>query len=182
MRAAVVYESMFGNTKAIAQSIAKGLAETDEVELICVAQSDPQLSGDVDLLVVGGPTHVRNMSRASTRRSAPRTADKPNSGLSLEPGADTAIGVREWLAALPELPIAAAAFDTRIKGPSLLMGRASRAIAKGLKGHGAHLVVPPESFLVSRKTQLLPDQEAHAEAWARRLADLAAAKSGVSRG
>lgn len=182
MKAAVVYESIFGNTKTIAQSIAKGLSETGDTELICVAQSDTQLPADVDLLVVGGPTHGWGMSRPSTRRSAPQSASKPNSGLVLEPGADTAPGVREWLAALPELTIAAAAFDTRVKGPWLLTGRASRSIAKVLADQGAHLVDAPESFLVDRTTHLLPGEEARAEAWARHLAEVVAGTASASRG
>jgi hypothetical protein len=165
----IVYESMFGNTTAIARSIADGLVESSDVQLICVAEEDTRLPGNVDLLVVGGPTHAWSMSRPNTRKSAPGYADKPNSGLVLEPGADTAVGVREWLASQGRLTVSAAAFDTRVKGPWFVTGRASRPIAKALAGQGAHLVAPPESFLVDRKSHLLPGEETRAEAWGRRL-------------
>jgi Flavodoxin len=171
MKAAVLYESMFGNTRTIAESIAKGLAEFGEVQTLCVAEDHTSLPENVDLLVVGGPTHAWSMSRPSTRRSAPGYAKKPNSGLTLEAGADMAMGVREWLAAPGVLPSHAAAFDTRVKGPSVFTGRASRAIAKALAAHGARLVLPPQSFLVSRKGHLLSDEKERAQVWGRRLAE-----------
>jgi len=172
MKVVVVYESMFGNTKAIAESIARSLTEISKPQLICVADGDMHLPEDVELLVVGGPTHAWSMSRPNTRRSAPGYSSKPNSGLVLQSGADQAMGVREWLAAQAALPISAAAFDTRIKGPWLLTGRASRSIAKALGRHGAHLVVRPESFLVDRSSHLVAGEEARAEAWARQVASV----------
>ncbi|WP_411733795.1 flavodoxin family protein [Paeniglutamicibacter sp.] len=55
LKAAVVYESMYGNTHRIAQAIAEGLATaTDVVSVYAVGRID--LRG-LDLLVVGGPTH-----------------------------------------------------------------------------------------------------------------------------
>ena len=180
MKVVVVYESMFGNTAAIARSIADGLVEISEVQVICVAEKDTRLPDDIDLLVVGGPTHAWSMSRSNTRRSAPGYAKKPNSGLVLEPGADAAIGVREWLASQGRLPLSAVAFDTRVKGPRFLTGRASRPIAKTLAGHGARLVAPAETLLVDRRSHLLPGENARAEAWGRRLASLVAPKAGAS--
>jgi hypothetical protein len=170
MKAVIVYESMFGNTRIIAESLSRSLAEIAVVETICVSQSDANLPEKVDLLVVGAPTHAWSLSRPATRRSASGYAKKPSYRLTLEPGADTAIGVREWLAAQPELPVIAAAFDTRAKGPSVLTGRAARAIAKALTSHGARLLAPPESFLVNCKSHLLPGEQARAETWGRRLA------------
>jgi hypothetical protein len=73
----------------------------------------------------------------------------------------------------------AAAFDTRLKGPSLFTGRAANAIARRLRAHGATIVVEPESFLVTTANDLLPDEEAHARAWG---ASLAAAMAGLDTG
>jgi hypothetical protein len=180
MKAVIVYESMFGNTRMIAESIARGLAQIAAVQTICVTESDTRLPEKTDLLVVGGPTQAWSMSRPNTRRSASGYANKPKYRLTLEPGADTAIGVREWLAAQTELPITAAAFDTRAKGPSALTGRAARAIAKALTRHGARISIPPESFLVNYKSHLVPGEQARAEAWGRRLASAVGAKAGPS--
>ena len=79
MRAVIIYESMFGNTHAIADAIAKGLEPLDNVVVVPVVEAGRERLGDADLLVVGGPTHFHGMSRpapASGRpplRKSPRT-------------------------------------------------------------------------------------------------------------
>ena len=64
MRARVVYESMFGNTQAIAQAVADGLAESMSVDLEEIGSAATDVAADVGLLVVGGPTHAFGMSRS----------------------------------------------------------------------------------------------------------------------
>ncbi|HET9077338.1 MAG TPA: flavodoxin domain-containing protein [Acidimicrobiales bacterium] len=170
MKAVIVYESMFGATRRIAQAVADGLGQSGEVQVVRADQADGGLLDGADLLVVGAPTHAWSMPRAGTRKGAPGYSDKPGSGLTLEPGADQAPGVREWLASLGTVATPSAAFDTRIKGPALLTGRASRAIARGLHRRGAPLTVPPKSFLVDRGSHLLAGEEDKARAWGSRLA------------
>ena len=53
----------------------------------------------------------------------------------------------------------AAVFDTKMKMPAVLSGRASRGIAKELRRHGVTLLTKPENFLVSKDNQLLPGEE-----------------------
>lgn len=170
MRAVIVYESMFGNTRRIAESIAEGLGGGGDVQLVRAAEGGTHVLDGADLVVVGGPTHAWGMSRPSTRRGAPGYVDKSHGGLALEPGADAEGGVREWLGSLGALPVPAAAFDTRIKAPSFFTGRASKAIARALADHGAPLVAPPESFFVDRKSHLVPGQIDRARSWGSRLA------------
>ena len=74
MRAVVAYESMFGNTRQIADAIGTGLVDGCVVSVIPVAQAGPDQIKDADLVVVGGPTHVHGMTRASTRHSAAKMA------------------------------------------------------------------------------------------------------------
>jgi menaquinone-dependent protoporphyrinogen IX oxidase len=175
MKALVVYESMFGNTRRIAESIAQGLGEFADVRTVCVAAKPaPEVQG-VDLVVVGGPTHAWSMTRAQTRQTAPGYANKPGSGLRLEPGADEAQGVREWLHSLPDMSVAAAAFDTRINKPAIFTGRASKAIARSLTKHGARLMTRPESFLVDPKSHLLPGEDERGRLWGLQLAKSTAA-------
>lgn len=76
MRALVVFESMFGNTQVIARSVADGLAPRMRVDLVEVGAAPTALDGDVDLLVVGGPTHAFGMSRAGTRQSAAQQSQR----------------------------------------------------------------------------------------------------------
>ena len=59
MRAMVVVESMWGNTRAVAEAVASGLGE--EVSVVEVAQAPTQVPPEIDLLVVGGPTHAFSM-------------------------------------------------------------------------------------------------------------------------
>ena len=88
MRAVVVYESMFGNTHAIADAIGKGLGQglepADNVVVVPVVEAGRDGSGYADLLVVGGPTHFHGMSRARTRKWAGATAQKPKNDLVLD--------------------------------------------------------------------------------------------------
>ena len=64
----VVYESMWGNTRAVADAIARGLGPDTAVVEVTRAPAD--IPADVDLLVVGGPTHAFSMSRGTTRHDA----------------------------------------------------------------------------------------------------------------
>lgn len=169
MRAVVIYESMYGNTHLIADAIGAGLGEAGEVSVIPVAEATAEFLAGADLVVVGGPTHVHGMSRENTRAAAVEDAAKPDSDLELDPDAEGP-GLRDWFGAIGSLGAKAAAFDTRIDGPALITGRASKGIAKRLRQHGCTLVVEPESFLVTRDNHLVDDEEAHARAFGARLA------------
>lgn len=171
MRAVVVYESMFGNTRTIAESIGTGLRSFDSVAVVPVSRATPELLADVDLLVVGGPTHAWDMSRPPTRESAVATAHKPDSGLTPEPDA-TGPGLREWFAALGKVPCRAVAFDTRIKIPAAFSGRASRGIGRRLRQHGCTPAARAESFFVNKANQLLPDEAERARSWGEQLASV----------
>jgi flavodoxin len=168
MKALVVYESMFGNTRHIAEAIAEGLRSHAETAVATVEGADAAIAAGVDLLVVGGPTHLHGMSRPSTRKGAVRTAEKPGSELTIERGAQGS-GLREWFSTVDRFPPHAAAFDTRLDGPAAFTGRASKRIARELKQHGAILVGDPQSFLVNSHDQLEPDQPDRAREWGSQL-------------
>jgi hypothetical protein len=153
MRVLLVYESMFGNTQKIANSVAEGLLPYGRVDLVEVGDAAiGALDGDVDLLVVGGPTHAWGMSRASSRTSA---AKKAKDGV-----VSTRTGIREWLAAVrPPKATSAAAFDTRLNKPRWLTGSAARVAAKMLRKAGCELVDAPQSFIVTGGEGPLRDGE-----------------------
>jgi hypothetical protein len=173
MRAVIVYESMFGNTHAIADAIGKGLGKglepVDNVVVVPVVEAGRERLGDADLLVVGGPTHFHGMSRTPTRKWAAATAQKPKNSLVLDRDAQGP-GVRDWLRSLGHGHTKVAAFDTRFKGPAVLRGRASRPISRKLRKHGFEVVAKPESFFVTLQNHLEPDEEARAQEWGKRLA------------
>lgn len=158
MKALIVFESMFGNTQQVAQAIRDGLAGHCEVTMTEVGAAGP-LPDDIDLLVVGGPTHAFGMSRATTRQDAARQADGPL--------VSAGVGIREWIAGLPQRggPVAVA-FDTRMGKPSWLVGSAARSAAAQLKQHGLRAAARPESFHVQAVTGPLAAGElARARNW-----------------
>ena len=69
-----------------------------------------------------------------------------------------------------------AAFDTRLKAPAALTGRASKGIAKRLRAHGSTLVAEPMSFLVTKENRLVDDEATHARGWGAQVAAAAAAR------
>lgn len=169
-RALVVYESMFGNTEAIAKAIADGLAEHLPTTITEVMMAPTRL-GDVDLLVVGAPTHALGLSRRETRMSAAaQGARLRESGL---------VGLREWLARLvaPSRGVAAA-FDTRIKRPRV-PGSAARAARRRLRRLGFDTGAKPVSFYVTGTPGPLADGELdRARSWGRQLGAATCARAG----
>ena len=169
MKAAVIYESMYGHTHQIAKAIGEGLSLTAEVVVVPVGEAGTDLVKSADVVVVGGPTHAHGMSRANTRKAAADAAAKPGADLVLEPDAEDS-GLREWFASLDGVLTNAAAFDTRFDMPASITGRASKGIARKLRHHGATLIADPESFFVTKDSHLAPDQEARAREWGAQLA------------
>jgi hypothetical protein len=178
MRAVVVYESMYGNTHEVAEQVCEGLRSLGfEADVRPVGEAAVGTFEPADLVVVGGPTHAHSMSRTATRKSA--AVQGPQHGLSVEPDAEGP-GLREWFAGLPKergQHRMAAAFDTRVEGPVLVTGHASKSISAKLRQHGFELVADPESFLVDKGTKLVPGETARAALWGRRLAEVSKAHS-----
>ena len=169
MRIVVLYESMFGNTRRIAEAVGRGLAPLGDVAVVHVADADIAHVAEADLLVMGAPTHALGLPRPSTRRSAAEMAAKPDSGVALEPQASGA-GAREWLAGLGLINGKAAVFDTRLALP--LAGHASKKLRHQLRRHGFTLLTAPESFIVDNRNVLRPGEEERAVTWGHHLASL----------
>jgi hypothetical protein len=168
MKALVVYESMYGNTAAVAGAIAGALRERGlDAEAAPVTAVDAAGTAEFDLLVVGGPTHVHGMSSASSRKSAVDDATNDYADPTLDPG------LRTWMKELPPgAERQAAAFDTRIDKPAWLTGSAARGIARRLDRRGFRLAAEPQSFLVTGENELVEGELEHAAAWGAKLANL----------
>jgi hypothetical protein len=125
----IVVESMFGNTRAVAEAVQDGLSQYADTNLVGVSEATVDVGDDIDLLVVGGPTHAFGMTRQNTRAEAVRQ------GAAAE---TAAIGIREWISTLPRRTDRrlAATFDTKIAKGRWLPGAAARSAAKRLADKG----------------------------------------------
>ena len=180
----VVYESMWGNTGAVADAIARGLGP--DAEVVEVTHAPAVIPADVDLLVVGGPTHAFSMSRGTTRQDAAQRG---------APVGQESPGIREWLAGLePVRPDASAllrgdpsgpeqlgvaTFDTRVAKVRRLPGSAAKAAAKEVRRRRLGHLVGTESFYVDDMAGPLLDGESkRAEAWGEQLRRARTARRG----
>lgn len=141
MRALIVYESMYGNTRDVAMAIAEGVGRVAEVDLHEVGSAPSEVDQSVDLVVIGGPTHAFSMSRDGTRADAAK--NEPDLEI-----VSTGIGIREWLDRVRVLGSPwFATFDTKVNRPRL-PGSAAGAARKRIRRLGFELVADPESFWV----------------------------------
>ena len=171
--ALVVYESIFGDARRIAEAVADGLRSRYDVAVVPAAEAPAEVGSDVEVLVVGGPNHGFSMPRESTREGAIKQY-----GATID---NTKVGLHEWLEAV-RLPsgIRAAAFDTRMDHPTLIvkMDHASKTEEKLLKGLGATIVADAEHFRVTdAKGPLAAGEEDRARQWGAALAQKLAAGS-----
>jgi flavodoxin len=141
MNTLVVYDSQYGNTERIAQTIAETLRPLGRVQVIRADPGRSDLAG-VDMLFVGSPTQ-------GWRPTAPTQA---------------------FLRAIaPEQArgLAIACFDTRFQKSRWLTGSAARSMERTLREKGATLSVAPESFFVTgTEGPLLGGELERASAWA----------------
>lgn len=171
MRALVVYESMFGNTRAVAYAVAQGLEKWVPVDVAEVGSAPIVVGEEISLLIVGGPTHAFGMTRDSTRQDA---ATKGSS-----PMVSKGEGIREWLTKLTPAPDGrlAATFDTKLN-KSWLPGSAAKAAYKRLRWLRFRMATAPESFFVTDTTGPLVDGELErATAWGEQIGAVWARKS-----
>jgi len=149
---------MYGNTRNVAEAIAAGLSAHLRVDVVEVGAASTNL-GDIELLVVGGPTHAFSMSREHTRADAARQSEH---GV-----VSTTIGIREWLQRLDvtRMRIPVATYDTRMEKPRL-PGSAARAAARRLRRAGFRVISPPRSFFVTgAQGPLVPGELERARRW-----------------
>lgn len=141
MKALVVYESLWGNTAAVAAAIAEGLGLG--ARAVSTAQALPELVADADLVVAGGPVFAFHLSTDHARGSI-RAHPEPGA-----PEPDWSHpSMRSWMEALPAGEGQCAAFDTRVRGP---FGKGAPTVAAGLQAKGYQLLAPPEGFIVTGK-------------------------------
>ncbi|WP_296665685.1 hypothetical protein [Demequina sp.] len=172
MDAVVVYESLWGNTAAVAAAIAEGLGEG--AVAMPTSEATRDLVAGARIVVAGAPVHGMSLPTESSRESArakPQGHERLAADLSHR-------SMRDWLTDLPRGPMLGAAFETKVRGP---LGRgAARSIASTLEAHGVTLLDGPRGFTVHMKTSssehaaLLADGELEAaREWGEALRDRA---------
>lgn len=176
MDAVVVYESMWGNTSAIARAIAAGFG--DGAVALTTDAATPDVIEKCRLVVAGAPVHALGLPSDATRASASGKR-QGTAGLAAD---TTHPPLRDWLEDLPRGQRWSAAFETRIRGP--LGHGAARAIAHAFADRGLTALDEPQSYTVALTTRssepaalLLPGQEEQARRWGAHLSHLLAESS-----
>jgi flavorubredoxin len=138
----IVTESCFGNTRRVAEHVAEGLRSRGATVTLADAAeaADVPQPGQVDLLLVGAPTHNMGLPKAWSRQQATATG-----------GRAAVTGVVEWLDALPRRLGGRAAAFTTVTGTGFFAGSAAKGIEKELRRRGVE-VVGREAFLVTGRS------------------------------
>jgi hypothetical protein len=169
MRTLIVYESMFGNTRHLAEVIAsEWRAGGQDVMLVPAAEAPSDLTG-FDIVAIGAPTHAHSLPAPASRTQAATWAADPSKALTLTPDAEHE-GVREWLDRVipPQSSPRVAVFSTRADIPRIFAGSATAAITKRL--HKRDVVVADhEDFLVALDNRLASGEDQRARTWAQSL-------------
>ncbi|SRR6266487_1048234 len=143
MNTVVVYDSQYGNTERIAQTIADTLHAFGQVQAVRVDPAHPVSFQGVDLLIMGCPTQ----------------------------GFRPTLAMQSFLGTVPFQSLSGltvACFDTRFRGV-LWKSSAAPRMARQLRTMGVEPLVPPESFFVramKKEGPLLAGEMERAASWA----------------
>ena len=162
IKAIIFYESLWGNTAAIARAIAEGIGP--DARALSTAEANAAAMADADLIVAGAPVMAFHLPSDMVRKGIGEGKKYANNPPNLSHPS-----MRSWLDALPKGKGRAAAFDTQFKwSPS-----ATSSIIKGLERAGYRRVAKPQKFLVKGTYGPLREGELErARAWGRELAKL----------
>lgn len=142
----IIYDSLYGNTKKIAEAIAGALSLSNKVKLIRAKEADISDLKSTSLLIVGSPVQ----------------AGRPMPS------------IKEFLDNIPVdglKNIKVAAFDTRVKiFFAKIFGYAADRMAKNLKSKGGNIIALPEGFFVTGKEGPLKiGEKIRAADWAKKI-------------
>jgi flavodoxin len=135
MKSIVIYDSLYGNTEIIAQSISKALGKTGEVTVFRVGEVVLKQLIGIDLLVVGSPTQ-RLRPTIVIKDFLNSIPAKGLKGVNVV-AFDTRF-TQSKIDSLPVLPVVVRLFG----------GYAASPIANALKKKGGKLIAPPQGFYV----------------------------------
>ena len=161
MKAIVVYESLWGNTAAVARAIAAGLGP--DARALSTAEATPDAVAGAELIVAGAPLFAFRLPTDDIRETIRKKAASFAAAPDLSHPA-----LRTWLDALPAGRGRGAAFETRMW---FSPGGATGSILRGLKAAGYAPLARGKRFGVAGMTGPLKRGELErAQAWGARLA------------
>lgn len=144
MKALIIYDSNYGNTKLVAEEIAKNLG--DDIKITSVKQIDKSQIKNFDLLLLGSPIN----------------GWRPT---------ESFLAFLKDIEQMNLKGIKFATFDTRIK--SFFHGDAKDKMAKALESTGAEMITEPKAFYVAGTEGPLFDGELkNASDWAKKIKTL----------
>jgi hypothetical protein len=138
MKAIVVYESLWGNTAAIARAIAEGIGP--EARALSTAEASGAAIAEADLIVAGAPVHAFGLPSDKGRESV-----AANPGKAPAPPDLSHPSMRSWLEALPEGHGCSAAFETRFR---FSPGGATAGILRRLEQAGYRSIAKGQRFII----------------------------------
>jgi hypothetical protein len=161
MKAVVVYESLWGNTAAIARAIAEGIGP--EARALSTAEASGPAIEDVGFLVVGAPVHGFRLPTDSGRETIGKNPSRARTPPDLSHPS-----TRSWLEGLPEGSGRCAAFETAFR---FSPGSATSGILRGLERVGYRRIAKGHRFFVKGVYGPLRDGELErARRWGAELA------------
>jgi flavodoxin len=165
MKAVVVYESYWGNTKQIAEAIAEGIGP--DTPVLATDEATPEAIEGADLIVAGAPIHGFSLPRESARK---QITDDKKAPFAADVSHPT---MREWLTTLPAGSGRGAGFDTRA---SWSPGSSAKKIRRALEKAGLEPVAEDGEFVIEGTYGPMKDGEVQrAREWGARLAQEASA-------
>ena len=127
MKAIVLFDTLFGNTERIANSLARGMQDAGvEVKCVSIKMASTETLSEYDLIAIGAPTQYI-------------TASKP---------------MKEFLDQLKDLNLKGKwgfAFDTKLD--SIMAGSAAKFIEKKLKACEVDIIRPRSSAIVIERKE-----------------------------
>ena len=161
MKSVVVYESLWGNTAAIARAIASGIG--DGARALSTGEATPDAVAGADLIVAGAPLLGFSLPTESMRDSI-----RTNPGNQATPPDLSCPSMRSWLESLAPGTGRGASFETRIWWSP---GSAAKTIAEHLSASGFVCADKGGRFIVTGRYGPLKDGEIErAKAWGAALA------------
>jgi flavodoxin len=161
VKSVVVYESLWGNTAAVARAVADVLGP--KARALSTAEADAAALEGAGLIVAGAPVLGFKLPTEKMREAV-----RANPGKAPAPPDLSHPSMRAWLEALPAGVGRGAAFNTQVRGP---FGHAAPEIAAALERAGYAPLAEPAAFVVKGKFGPLKDGELErARQWGAELA------------